>query len=144
MAPEMAEVFARRGDSVLVMRGEDGLDEFSTAAPTRVWAVRAGTVTELVLDAADLGIARSVAGDLRGGDASFNADVTRRLLAGEPGPVRDAVLVNAAAALAAHAGLPGDPLEAMRDALSRAAESIDTGAAAKTLDRWIEVAKAAA
>jgi anthranilate phosphoribosyltransferase len=144
MAPVMAEVFARRGDSVLVMRGEDGLDEFSTAAPTRVWAVREGKVTEMVLDAADLGIARSAPGDLRGGDAAFNADVTRRLLAGEPGPVRDAVLVNAAAALAAHAGLPGDPLEAMRAALSRAAESIDTGAAARTLDRWVEVAKAAA
>ncbi|BCB78929.1 anthranilate phosphoribosyltransferase [Phytohabitans flavus] len=144
MAPVMAQVFAQRGDSVLVMRGEDGLDEFSTAAPTRVWAVRGGTVTEMVLDAADLGIARSAPGDLRGGDATFNADVTRRLLAGETGPVRDAVLVNAAAALAAHAGLPGDPLEAMRGALSRAAESIDTGAAAKALDRWVELAQSLA
>src|SRR5205085_7252243 len=52
MAPVMAGVFAARGDSVLVMRGEDGLDEFTTAAPTRVWAVSGGTVTELVIDAA--------------------------------------------------------------------------------------------
>ena len=139
----MAKVFAERGDSVLVMRGEDGLDEFSTAAPTRVWAVRGGTVTEQVLDATDLGIPRSTPGDLRGGDAAFNADVTRRVLAGEPGPVRDAVLVNAAAALAAHAGLPGEPLDAMREALARAEASIDTGAATKVLDRWIEAAKAA-
>jgi anthranilate phosphoribosyltransferase len=140
MAPVMAQVFADRGDSVLVMRGEDGLDEFSTAAPTRVWAVHEGTVTPMLLDAADLGIARSQPGDLRGGDAAFNADVTRRLLAGEPGPVRDAVLVNAAAALTAHAGPTGDLTEALRAGLSRAAESIDTGAAAKILDRWIEVA----
>jgi anthranilate phosphoribosyltransferase len=140
MAPVMAQVFADRGDSVLVMRGEDGLDEFSTAAPTRVWAVHEGTVTPMLLDAADLGIARSQPGDLRGGDAAFNADVTRRLLAGEPGPVRDAVLVNAAAALTAHAGPTGDLTEALRAGLSRAAESIDTGAAAKVLDRWIEVA----
>ncbi|MEH1129929.1 anthranilate phosphoribosyltransferase [Micromonospora sp. CPCC 206061] len=140
MAPVMAQVFADRGDSVLVMRGEDGLDEFSTAAPTRVWAVHDGTVTPMLLDAADLGIARSQPGDLRGGDAAFNADVTRRLLAGEPGPVRDAVLVNAAAALTAHAGPSGDLTEALRAGLARAAESIDTGAAAKVLDRWIEVA----
>ncbi|GAA4698142.1 anthranilate phosphoribosyltransferase [Phytohabitans rumicis] len=140
MAPVMAAVFAARGDSVLVMRGEDGLDEFSTAAPTRVWAVHGGAVTEMLLDAADLGIARSAPGDLRGGDAAFNADVTRRLLAGEPGPVRDAVLVNAAAALTAHAGLTGDPLEAMRAGLARAATAIDSGSAAKTLDRWIAVA----
>jgi anthranilate phosphoribosyltransferase len=140
MAPVMAQVFADRGDSVLVMRGEDGLDEFSTAAPTRVWAVHEGTVTPMLLDAADLGIARSQPGDLRGGDAAFNADVTRRLLAGDPGPVRDAVLVNAAAALTAHAGPTGDLTEALRAGLSRAAESIDTGAAAKVLDRWIEVA----
>ncbi|MEJ3745286.1 anthranilate phosphoribosyltransferase [Actinomycetes bacterium KLBMP 9797] len=141
MAPVMAEVFASRGGSALVMRGEDGLDEFSTAAPTRVWVARDGAVTETMLDAADLGIARSQPGDLRGGDAAFNADVTRRLLAGEAGPVRDAVLVNAAAALAAHTGT-GDVTEAMRAGLERAAASIDSGAAAKLLDRWIDVATA--
>lgn len=145
MARVIAEVFAARGDSVLVLRGEDGLDEFSTAAPTRVWVARRAGVVETVVDAADLGIARSHPGDLRGGDAAFNADVARRLLAGEYGPVRDAVLVNAAAALAAHAGGPdgGDLLTAMRDGLRRAAESIDSGAAAEVLRRWTEVAQAA-
>jgi anthranilate phosphoribosyltransferase len=143
MAAVVAEVFARRGDSVLVMRGEDGLDEFSTAAPTRVWIAHQGGVTETVADAVDLGVARSAPGDLRGGDATFNADVTRRLLAGEPGPVRDAVLVNAAAALAAQAGFAGGLLPAMRAGLRRAAESIDSGSAAGTLERWIMVAKAA-
>lgn len=143
MASVVAEVFARRGDSVLVMRGEDGLDEFSTAAPTRLWIATRGRVEETVVDAVDLGLPRSAPGDLRGGDASFNADVTRRLLAGEPGPVRDAVLLNTAAALVAHSGFEGDLLPALRAGLDRAAASIDSGAAARTLDQWIEVAKVA-
>ncbi|MEV1333038.1 anthranilate phosphoribosyltransferase [Micromonospora costi] len=142
MAPVMAAVFAARGDSVLVMRGEDGLDEFTTAAPTRVWAAQGGTVREATLDAVDLGVPRSTIGDLRGGDAAFNADVARRVLAGEAGPVRDAVLVNAAAALATQGPLDGDLTEALRAGMARAAESIDSGAAAATLDRWIEVARA--
>ncbi|HEX6498447.1 MAG TPA: anthranilate phosphoribosyltransferase [Micromonosporaceae bacterium] len=140
MAPVMAAVFASRGDSVLVMRGEDGLDEFTTTAPTRVWVVSGGTVRETVIDAADLGIPRSRPGDLRGADAAYNADVARRVLAGERGPVRDAVLVNAAAALAAQHGLDGDPHQALRDGLERAAASIDSGAAAAVLDRWVTVA----
>ncbi|HET6213993.1 MAG TPA: anthranilate phosphoribosyltransferase, partial [Micromonosporaceae bacterium] len=92
MAPVMAQVFAARGDSVLLVRGEDGLDEFTTTGPTRVWAISGGTVTETTIDAADLGVPRSKPGDLRGADAAYNADVARRVLAGEPGPVRDAVL----------------------------------------------------
>lgn len=142
MAPVMAAVFAARGDSTLVLRGEDGLDEFTTAAPTRVWAAQNGTVSEAVLDATDLGIPRATLADLRGGDVAYNADVVRRLLAGETGPVRDAVLVNAAAALATQGPLNTDLTEALRAGLLRAAESIDSGAAARTLDRWIEVAQA--
>ncbi|QGN47603.1 anthranilate phosphoribosyltransferase [Micromonospora sp. WMMD558] len=141
MAPVMADVFAARGDSVLLMRGEDGLDEFTTAAPTRVWAAQGGTVRESLLDAADLGVPRATLADLRGGDAAYNAGVVRRLLAGETGPVRDAVLVNAAAALATQGPLDGDLTEALRAGLARAAESIDSGAAARVLDRWIEVAR---
>ncbi|MCN0179030.1 anthranilate phosphoribosyltransferase [Salinispora arenicola] len=142
MAPVMAAVFAARGDSTLVLRGEDGLDEFTTAAPTRVWAAQNGTVREALLDAADLGVPRATLADLRGGDVACNADAVRRLLAGETGPIRDAVLVNAAAALATQAPLDGDLTEALRAGLSRAAESIDSGAAARTLNRWIEVAHA--
>jgi len=141
MAPVMADVFAARGDSVLLMRGEDGLDEFTTAAPTRVWAAQGGTVREALLDATDLGVPRATLADLRGGDAAYNAGVVRRLLAGETGPVRDAVLVNAAAALATQGPLDGDLTEALRGGMVRAAESIDSGAAARTLDRWIEVAR---
>ncbi|MEH1011620.1 anthranilate phosphoribosyltransferase [Micromonospora sp. CPCC 206060] len=143
MAPVMADVFAARGDSVLVMRGEDGLDEFSTAAPTRFWVAAQGSVRECVVDAVDLGVPRATLADLRGGDAAYNAGVAHRLLAGERGPVRDAVLVNAAAALATQGPLDGDLAEAIRAGLDRAAESIDSGAAARALAGWIATAQAA-
>ncbi|HLL64564.1 MAG TPA: anthranilate phosphoribosyltransferase [Micromonosporaceae bacterium] len=141
MAPVMAEVFARRGDSVLLARGEDGLDEFTTAAPTRVWVATGGTVREALVDAVDLGVARSAPGDLRGGDAAFNADVAWRVFAGESGPVRDAVLLNAAAALAARDGLGGDLGEALRAGLDRAAGAVDSGAATALVHRWVELAR---
>jgi anthranilate phosphoribosyltransferase len=141
MAPVLARVFADRGNSVLLLRGEDGLDEFATAAPTRVWAVADGTVTEQLIDAVDLGLPRSQPGDLRGADAAYNAEVTRRLLAGQEGPVRDAVVLNAAAALAAHDGFGADVPGAVKAGLERAADSIDSGSAATVLERWIELAQ---
>ncbi len=145
MAGVLADVFATRGASVLVMRGEDGLDEFTVCAPTRLWVVSGGTVTPTVLDAADLGIDRAKPADLRGADAAFNADVARRVFAGEPGPVRDAVLLNAAAAIAAHdavgTGTLADDLPAkLRAGIDRAAAAIDSGAAADALDRWVTLA----
>ncbi|MFI5838541.1 anthranilate phosphoribosyltransferase [Catenuloplanes sp. NPDC051500] len=144
MAPVMAGVFARRGDSVLVMRGEDGLDEFSTAAPTRIWAASGGTVTEHLLDAADLGIPRSAPGDLRGGDVEFNGAAARRFFAGETGPVRDAVLLNAAAGFAAHGRhLEGGLREALSDGLKRAAEAVDSGATETLLTTWVNAASSA-
>ncbi|MFC0100109.1 anthranilate phosphoribosyltransferase [Micromonospora marina] len=143
MAPVMAAVFAARGDSAIVVRGEDGLDEFSTGAPTRVWVAQQGTVTEAVLDATELGVPRATLADLRGGDAVYNADVVRRLLAGETGPVRDAVLVNAAVALATQGPLDGDLYEVLRANLDRAAEAVDSGSAAAALERWLEVARTA-
>jgi anthranilate phosphoribosyltransferase len=143
MAPVMAEVFARRGDSVLLMRGEDGLDEFSTIAPTRLWVVDHGRVTETVVDTVELGLDRAKPDDLRGGDVRFNAEAARRVFAGESGPVRDAVLINAAAALTAQAG-PGNNLTtSLGTGLERAATSVDSGAAARVLEHWIEVATAA-
>jgi anthranilate phosphoribosyltransferase len=144
MAGLMAEVFARRGDSVLVLHGTDGLDEFTTTAPTRVWVASAGSVEELLIDAADLGIPRSKPEDLRGGDVTVNADVARRVLAGEPGPVRDAVLLNAAAALVAHDRLSNvdTPVpDALPDALKRAATAVDSGSAAESLARWTTTAQ---
>ncbi len=140
MAPVMAAVFAARGQTALVMRGEDGLDEFTTTAPTRVWVADRGEVREEVVDAADLGVPRAKPEDLRGGDPAVNAEVARRVLAGEPGPVRDAVLVNAAAALAAHEGLSGGLTEALAAGLARATEAVDSGAAADVLQRWLAAA----
>jgi anthranilate phosphoribosyltransferase len=142
MAPVIAAVFAARGDSVLVLRGEDGLDEFTTAAPTRVWSARDGVVTETVIDARDLGLTRSRPGDLRGGDVAFNADAARRVFGGERGAVRDAVVVNAAAALAARAGIGDDLPGALRAGIDRAAAAIDGGAAERKLDQWVKAAQA--
>src|SRR5262245_11786072 len=148
MAPLLANVFAARGDSAIVMRGEDGLDEFTTTAPTRLWLAAGGGVRETVLDAADLGVPRAAAVDLRGADAAFNAAVARRMLAGDPGPVRDAVVVNAAVALTARAALD-DPTRlatdealalTMRESIARAADSVDSGRAAGLLDRWTTLA----
>ncbi|SNY33062.1 anthranilate phosphoribosyltransferase [Paractinoplanes atraurantiacus] len=143
MAPVMAEVFARRGDSVIVMRGEDGLDEFTTAAPTRVWTASGGKVEELVIDAVELGLPRSEPAALRGGDSAYNADVAHRTFAGEHGPVRDAVVVNVAAALAAQSGFPGDLRDTLRAGIARAQETIDSGAATALLERWVAAAQAA-
>ena len=143
MAPVMAAVFARRGDSVLVARGEDGLDEFTTSAATRLWVARGGAVEELVIDAVELGLPRSEPADLRGGDVAFNAQVAHRTFAGEPGPVRDAVALNAAAAFAAHDGFSGDLRDTLRAGIARAQETIDSGAATAQLARWVDAARAA-
>ena len=137
MAPVMAGVFARRGVDAWVFRGDDGLDELTTTTTSRVWVVGGGQVTEHALDPADLGLARGTAEGLRGQDASYNADVVRRVLDGETGQVRDAVLLNAAAALAVHAAGPGSLEEQLAVGLGRATAAIDSGAARATLDRWV-------
>ena len=142
MAPVMASVFARRGTSALVFRGDDGLDELSTATTSRVWLVRDGQVHESVLNPVELGIPLSQPEALRGGDRAQNADAVRSLLAGEPGPVRDAVLLNAAAALVATS--PGEASldRQLIEAIARAAEALDSGAAAAALQRWVSTSQA--
>jgi anthranilate phosphoribosyltransferase len=141
MAGIIAGVLAGRGVSALVFRGDDGLDELTTTTTSRVWVVRGGEVREERLDPARLGIPPAAPAALRGGDAAYNAAVARRFLAGETGPVRDAVLLNAAAALVAYDGLDdGDdkPLtEQIGAAYGRAQEAVDSGEAAAVLDRWI-------
>ncbi|MFE0645013.1 anthranilate phosphoribosyltransferase [Streptomyces sp. NPDC058877] len=142
MAPVVAGVFAERGNSALVFRGDDGLDELTTTATSRVWVVRDGGVTEERFDPRDVGIELVPLEALRGADASYNADVARRLLAGETGPVRDAVLLNAAAALTALEPGSGTLTEQLAAGIARAAESIDSGAARRSLDRWIAASNA--
>ena len=138
MGPVLAGVLAGRGNSALVFHGDDGLDELTTTGPSAVWVVHGGTVSEVALDPADLGLGRSVRADLTGGDAARNAAVARAFLAGKPGPVRDMVLLNAAAALAAEAGVPRpeDLVPALADGYARAAQAVDSGAAADLLERW--------
>jgi anthranilate phosphoribosyltransferase len=139
LAPVMAQVLAARGTSALLFRGHDGLDELTPATTSQVWVVREGSVTEEVVDPADLGIAHVDRDALRGGDAETNAEVARRLLAGEQGPVRDAVLLNAAAAVAAAHAQDADLLDRLRDGLDVAREALDSGAAGRSLDRWRDV-----
>jgi anthranilate phosphoribosyltransferase len=143
MAGIMAGVFAERGCSSLVFRGDDGLDELTTTGTSTVWVVRQGTATETTFDPAELGIPRADPADLRGADAAFNASVARKVFGGEPGPVQDMVRLNAAAALVAAAGAPqaGALTEALRDACDRAAEAVDSGAAAALLDRWVALSQ---
>jgi anthranilate phosphoribosyltransferase len=136
MAPVLAEVFAQRGMTTLVVRGDDGLDELTTTTTSTVWAADGGVVRIDKIDPVAIGIPPATAEDLRGGDATVNAHVVRELVAGKNGPVRDAVLLNAAGAVAAYRGL-GDDLSAdLRAALDTVGQAIDSGAAATLLDRW--------
>jgi len=139
LAPVIAEVLAGRGASALVVRGDDGLDELTTTTTSTVWVAGGGAVERSSFDPSSLGLAAASREDLRGGDAAHNAAVARDLVAGKTGPVRDAVLLNAAGALAAFDGPITDLAAALTAGLSRAAEAIDSGAAEALLARWAEV-----
>jgi anthranilate phosphoribosyltransferase len=139
MAPVMAQVLADRGDSALVVRGDDGLDEITTTTTTSVWVVDGGVVRRDQVDPAALGLPVARREDLRGGNVAVNADAVRRLLAGDTGPVRDAVLLSAAAALVAHRGSTADLMGDLREMAPRAAEAVDSGAAAALLERWTKL-----
>ena len=143
MAPVMAGVLARRGVDAWLFRGDDGLDELTTTTTSRMWVVSGGEVEEHTVDPGELGIAPATAADLRGDDVAYNADVVRRLVAGETGPVRDAVVLNAGAALAVHADEPGSVTERLLAGMRRAEASIDDGSAADLLARWITASRAA-
>ncbi len=144
MAPLMAGVFARRGVDAWVFRGNDGLDELTTTTTSEVWGVSDGEVEQFTLDPHEFGLGGGTSEDLRGGDAAHNAEVVRRLVAGEPGPVRNAVVLNAGAALAVHADEPGSVADRLTAGIARAEQSIDTGAAHDVLDRWIHASSRAA
>ena len=138
MAPIMAGVFADRGADALVFRGDDGLDEITTTTTTTVWVADGsnGAITETSLDPKTFGLTYSDADALRRSDVAYNAKAFDRILDGEKSPVRDAVLLNAAAGLVAHEGISGDLDDRMKIAVLRAAESIDSGAAKRVLDTW--------
>ena len=140
LAATMAEVLARLGvERALVFHAEDGMDELSTVAPSTVIEINADERREYRLDPGELGLRAASAADVRGGDAAENAAIARDVLSGAGGPRRDIVLLNAAAALHV-AGLAGDWQEGM----AAAAEAIDSGKAAATLERWVAVSQAVA
>ena len=141
MAALVAGVLAARGRGALVFRGErDGLDEIAATGPTRFWEVRDLAVREEVVDWASVGVPPVTVDQLRGGDAQHNAQVVRQLVAGEHGPVRDTVVLNAAAALVADGSLPGTSegslVERIVAGASLAERALDDGAAADVLERW--------
>jgi anthranilate phosphoribosyltransferase len=138
MLPLMAEVLARRGVRAKLFRGEDGLDELTTTAPSIVLDVDDGTIEETTLDPTSLGIGPATLDELRGGDADESARIARSVLGGEPGPRRDVVLLNAAAALEV-AGVAAD----LEEGLAVGGAAVDDGRAAATLERWIAVSNEA-
>ncbi|MFE3293023.1 anthranilate phosphoribosyltransferase [Rhodococcus sp. NPDC059234] len=139
LQPVVAGVLAGRGVSALVVRGDDGLDEITTSTTSTAFVVSGGRVREDRIDPTELGIERVPLEALRGGDAEANATIARAVLGGERGAVHDAVVLNAAGAIAAYSGLETSLDAALRDGLARAVQAIDSGAAAALLDRWVAV-----
>jgi len=144
--PLIVGVFRTRGATALVFRGDDGLDELTTTGHSHIWEVSRGLVTEHDLDPRDLGITRATMQQLVGGDPEHNARIVHRVMSGETGPVRDIVVLNAAAGLVSFR-LAEDPGEVQVPILDRfraqmrvAEETIDSGAAASQLERWVAAA----
>lgn len=146
-APLFADLFRFRGATALVFRGDDGLDELTTTGHSHIWEVSRGALTEHDLDPRDLGIPRSKIDDLIGGTPDENAEVIHRVFAGEAGPVRDIVLLNAAAGMVAYE-LAEQPetleqplLERLAAKMELAAATVDSGAAAAKLQQWGEASR---
>jgi anthranilate phosphoribosyltransferase len=118
-------------EAALVVSGDEGLDELSVAGPSIAIAVGTVDLPRRVAPE-DAGLARHPLAAIRGGDPAHNAAALRRLLEGEPGPYRDAVLLNTAAALAV-----AGRVTALPEGAAIAAEALDSGAANALLDRWI-------
>jgi anthranilate phosphoribosyltransferase len=131
----LAEVLGRLGaQDVMVLHGEDGLDEITITDGTRVSRFRNGEIEDMIISPEDFGLQRASITELSGGSAEENAKITVQVLEGAQGPKRDCVLMNAAAALVV-AGKTGD----LKEAYQMAAEAIDTGRARKKLDEIVEV-----
>ncbi|MFP3913500.1 MAG: anthranilate phosphoribosyltransferase [Actinomycetota bacterium] len=133
MAELMIEVLASLGaESAFVVHGEDGLDEVTTSGPTYILRYKDGEITHAEFTPEDFGVERAPLSELAGGDVEDNVEITRRILAGEKGPPRDAAVINASVGLVA-AGVA----EGFTEGVEVAVESIDSGAAAALLDRVV-------
>ncbi|SFG09627.1 anthranilate phosphoribosyltransferase [Novosphingobium sp. CF614] len=136
--PIYAEAIMRLGtDHALVVSGDEGLDELSLAGGNEVAEVTGGDLAMRRVYPADAGLPIAPIEAIRGGEAPYNAEALRRLLAGEPGAYRDAVLFNAAGAL-----IVAGEVEDWARGVGKAAEAIDSGLAKALLDRWIAAARA--
>ena len=139
MAERMIGVLVARGaERALVVYGHDGLDELSTTTTSTVLELRDGGIRAYDVDPAALGFAPADASALRGGDASTNAELARRVLDGEAGPHRDIVLLNAAAGL-----LAAGEVDDLPAGFEAATAALDGGAAAGVVERLVEVSQAA-
>ncbi len=131
----LARVLAELGTfRAFVVHGADNLDEISNTGESKLSEVREGVVRTYTVRPEDFGLARAAIGDLQGGDRQQNADIIRGILGGEPGPKRDIVLMNAAAALVA-----GAKARDLKEGVEVAARAIDSGAARRKLDALIEL-----
>jgi anthranilate phosphoribosyltransferase len=134
---ELTELIARAllllgSERAWVVHGADGIDEMSTTGHTKVSECRNGAVSTFYVHPSDFGIAKAERKDLQGGDAAVNAAVLRDVLAGQKGPRRDVVLLNAGASL-----FVAGKAASVREGIARAAQAIDSGAARTKLDAMI-------
>jgi anthranilate phosphoribosyltransferase len=137
MMTVMAKVLLEKGVDGFVFRGDDGIDEITLASTTTISTLSNQNISTGKIDPEDFQIPRSPISDLEGGDSSHNASITMQIFEGKFGPHRDAVLLNAAAAIAAYEGRSDLGLnERIETALLRAAEAVDSGAAKKLVQQW--------
>lgn len=140
LLPLMAQVLLEQGKEGFVFRGDDGLDEVSLASTTTVIQISNGKLSQEIFDPTELGIAGAAISDLAGGDAKYNAKITNQIFAGESGPMRDAVTLNAAFAIAAFKGDFNLPLATqIANGFVLANKAIDSGAAQSVLKRWVQL-----
>jgi anthranilate phosphoribosyltransferase len=136
----MAQVLGDRGVDGFVFRGDDGLDEITLATTTSVLTIGGGKIASDLIDPLDFGIQRAPIAALVGGDAVENARITTAIFAGEKGAPRDAVVLNAAAAIAAYeARFDLNLHDRMALGISRAVDAIDSGAATHLVAQWREL-----
>ena len=133
----MAQVLADKGCDGFVFRGDDGLDEITLATTTTILSLGKAVITRDRIDAKDFGLSNAPLSAIVGGDPAENARISLAILAGERGAPRDAVLLNAAAAIAAFEGdLDSDVKQRLTAGLSRATKAVDSGAASALLKKW--------